>query len=145
MTNLSQSVVAAIAEQAPPVPILELQSYSYEQRLAVMSALTEQLARCGCWMLERKPLSLTQMEFRFELQLRGVVELYAALLSAGLELTRGSHHDITGLCMLHKHRSLAKHAALPGTLSSVVTVRLEITFLDEISAASVLTTGTAFA
>ena len=125
---------------APPVPaLLGLAAFSYEDRRDILPALSEAMSLCGCWLLERKPVSLTQMEFRFELQLHGIVELYAALIAAGLELTRASHLELTGLCTVRKHGRASTR------LSSVVTVALEVTFLEEITLPAVLSTGTAHA
>ncbi len=127
----------------PPVPaLLALAAFSYEDRRDILPALSEAMALCGCWLLDRKPTSLTQMEFRFELQLHAIVELYAALIAAGLELTRGSHLELTALC------TVSKHSGAPGGfggLGSVVTVALEVTFLDEITLPAVMGTGTAHA
>jgi hypothetical protein len=109
----------------PAVSTLDIETFSYEERRVIFPAVTQALEICGCWLLDRRPLSFTQVEFYFELQLRSVVDLYAALIAAGLELTRASHEHLTTLCTVRKHHD--HPSALPG----IVTVRLQIAFLEE--------------
>ncbi len=70
--------------------------------------------------------SFSQVEFFFEMQLRSALEIYSALVGAGLELSQASHAELTGLCTMRRH----KHAlrARPGR---VLSVRLEVSFLEE--------------
>lgn len=106
-------------------PLLEVRSFSYEERPMILAALAQQMATCGCWLLERRTVSLSQIEYRFELQLRSIFDLYSGLIAAGLELTKGSHLDLTSLC------TLCKHNPTPAELGRIVTVRLELSFLIE--------------
>ncbi len=69
---------------------LDIQSFSYEERHGLLPTLTSAFADCGGWILDRKTLSPTTMEFRIEIQLRAVVDLYASILASGLELTRAA-------------------------------------------------------
>src|SRR3978361_1028290 len=95
---------------APPLPSpvanspVEITTFSYEDRRVIFPAVTEALELCGCWLLQRHSTSFTQVEFHFEVHLRSVVELYAALIGAGLELTRSIHEDMTALCTLRRTR-----------------------------------------
>ena len=57
---------------------VDIQSYSYEERALVLSSLTYSFADCGGWVLQRESLSTTIVAFRLEIQLRGVIDLYAA-------------------------------------------------------------------
>jgi hypothetical protein len=114
----------------PPQPAsgltsLAIETCSYEDRRVIYPAITEALELCGCWLLDRRPTSLTQVEFSFELQLRSVVDLYASLIAAGLELTRASHADLTFFCTLRKHQDY------PNSLAGVVTVQLVVNFLED--------------
>jgi hypothetical protein len=104
---------------------LDISTFSYEDRRVIYLAITEALEMCGCWLLDRRPTSLTQVAFSFELQLRSVVDLYAALIAAGLELTRASHNDLTSFCTLRQHRDY------PNSLAGVVTVQLAVSFLED--------------
>src|ERR1700738_4417215 len=61
---------------------IDIQSFSYQERSAVIPLLTNSFANCGGWVLERRTLSTTTVEFRLEIQLLAVLDLYAAILSA---------------------------------------------------------------
>ena len=78
-------------------------------------------------MLDRKTTSPNTMEFRIELQLRAVVELYAALVAAGVELTSVAHETLAGLCTCRRHGT---HAV---NLRQVLTFRLELSFLEAVT------------
>ncbi len=82
---------------------IDIQSFSYEERTAVLPLLTNSFADCGGWVLHRKTLSPTSIEFRLEIQLRSVLDLYVAILAAGIELTRAAHLSLTDLCTCRKH------------------------------------------
>jgi hypothetical protein len=118
---------------------LTLQSFSYEARRKVLSALADAMARCGCWLLDRQVVSLTQTDFVFEVQHRAVLDLYTSLIGAGLELTRASHIALTDLC------SVMKHGSRIGNKARVVHVVLEVSFLEELDLKSVLMPGAALA
>jgi len=111
---------------AHTTPDLAVRGFSYEDRRAILPALAEALAASGCWLHDRKAVSLAQMEFHFELPLRSAVDLYGGLVGCGLELTRASHLELTGLCTLRRHNSR------PQQQGRVIGVRLEINFLEEI-------------
>jgi hypothetical protein len=109
------------AEDAATV---ELRGYSHNERGQMLVGLERAMASCGCWILEQRAVSPTQTSMRFEVQLRAVFELYSELVAAGVELTRDSHARLTELCTLRGHRR-------DGTRRRVVTVRLEVSFLEE--------------
>jgi hypothetical protein len=109
---------------------LELRCHSYDDHRQIVPGLLDTLAGLGCWVLEQKALSSTQTELCFEVQLRTAFELYSGLLAAGLELTRDSHLRMSGLCTLRGHNPRqAKRRR-------VVTIRLELNFLEESTPAS---------
>jgi hypothetical protein len=130
---------SSLSEPKPDPTTLSIETFSYEDRRVIFPAVSEALELCGCWVLNRRPISLTQMEFRFELQLRSVVDLYAALISAGLELTRASHNDLTVLCVLRRHRDY------PSSLAGVVTVQLVISFMEDVDLPTGMWVGSAHA
>ena len=118
---------------------LRLQSFTYEGRRVILPALADAMTHCGCWLLERKAVSLTQLDYIFELQQISVLDLYSELIGAGLELTRGSHLELTSLCGLLAHR----HS--PADRRRIVHVHLELSFLEELDLKSVLSPGVGLA
>jgi hypothetical protein len=116
---------------------LPLQTFSYEDRKIILPALSDAMSRCGCWLLDRRVVSLTQIDFIFEIEQRSILDLYTGLVGAGLELTRASHLALTSLCALTKHAS-----RVAGRLR-IVHVQLEVSFLEELDLQSILTPGAA--
>jgi hypothetical protein len=114
---------------------LDIQGFSYEERQGLLPTLTSAFADCGGWVLERKTLSPNTMEFRLEIQLRAVLDLYASIISAGLELTRSGHLGLTDLC------TCRKNLTAPADLGQVITIRLEISFLEDVTLHSLLMAG----
>ena len=114
---------------------IEIQGFTYEDRHDVLPGLTAALGRCGGWILDRRTASPTQLEFRVEVQLRAVLDLYGALLEQGVELTRAGHEGLTELCARRKH---VRHVA---ELGQVVSVRLDLSFLDDVTLYDVLSAG----
>jgi hypothetical protein len=118
---------------------LDIQGFTYEQRHGLLPMLTAAFSNCGGWMLERKTLSPTHMEFRVEIQLRCILEFYAAVVATGVELTRAGHQSLTELCSRRRHLRLASE------LGQVVTIRLELNFLDDVTLHSLLAGGSGLA
>jgi hypothetical protein len=107
-------------------PVVELRGHSYDDHRQIVPALLDSVASCGCWVLEQRALSPTSTELRFEVQLRSVFELYSGLIATGLELTPDSHIRMTGLCTVRDHNP---HQA---KRRRVITMRLELSFLEQI-------------
>jgi hypothetical protein len=114
---------------------LEIQGFSYEERHGLLPTLTSGFADCGGWIIARKTISPSTMEFRIEIQLRSVVDLYASIVSSGLELTRAGHLGLTDLC------TCRKNLAASADLGQVVAIRLEISFLEDVTLHSLLLAG----
>jgi hypothetical protein len=104
---------------------LNIQGFSYEERNGLVPSLTSAFAECGGWVLNRKTLSASAMEFRIEIQLRAVVDLYSSMLASGLELTRAGHLGLTHLCTCRKNLSTSSE------LGQIVAIRIEISFLED--------------
>jgi hypothetical protein len=117
-------------------PAVALRGFSCEDRRLILPALDRAVEACGCWVLERRNVSHTQVELVLEVQLSGVFELYAALVTAGVELTRASHAALTGLCTLRRHHVLAEDAML--LYGRVVTLGLEVSFVEDTEPAPAL-------
>ncbi|HTD95756.1 MAG TPA: hypothetical protein VK627_02465 [Edaphobacter sp.] len=114
---------------------LDIQGFSYDERHGLLPILTSGFADCGGWVLERRTLSPRTMEFRVEIQLRSALEFYASILASGVELTRSGHLGMTDLCTCRQN--MASHAAL----GQIVTIRLEISFLEDVTLHSLLMAG----
>jgi hypothetical protein len=122
-----------------PMQSLDIQGFTYEERHGLLPELTTAFSNCGGWVLERKTLSPTNMEFRVEIQLLAVLDLYAAIIATGVELTRAGHEALTELC------TRRQHLRLPAELGQIVSLRLEISFLDDITIHSLLASGSRLA
>lgn len=117
------------------MPTHELQGYSYEDRQGLLPSLTSAFTQCGGWVLERRATSASTMEFHLELQLDAIVELYSSLVAAGVELTRTAHATLTALCTSRQYNA--------GWCQSkqVVSIRLEVSFLEDMTLHALLMTG----
>ena len=125
--------------QTDTMQSLNIQGFTYEQRHTLLADLTTAIGNCGGWILERKTLSPTNLEFSVEIQLRAILDLYAAMLATGVELTRSGHEVLTELCNRRKHLTQA------GELGRIVLIRLEIAFLDDVTLHSLLSAGAGLA
>lgn len=117
---------------------VQIQGYSYAERQGLLPVLTRAVAQCGGWVLDRKMLSDSTLEIRVEVELRAALDLYAGMVAAGLELTRTGHMALTELCLCLKHVPLLDATQL-------ITIRVEISFLEEANLHSLLMTGAAVA
>jgi hypothetical protein len=104
---------------------LDIQGFSYEERHGLLTALTSAFADCSGWILDCKALSPSTMEFRVEIELRAIVDLYSSIVTSGLELTRSGHLGLTHLCTCRKNLSA------PAGLGQLVTIRIVISFLED--------------
>lgn len=118
---------------------VEIQSFSYEERQGILSTLTTAFADCGGWVIDRKTMSPTAVEFQIEIQLRSVLDLYASLVSSGLELTRAGHMTLAELCTCRKNLPIA------ADLGQIVAIRLEVSFLEDVTLHSLLMSGNSHA
>jgi hypothetical protein len=119
--------------------LLDIQAFTYEQRHGLLPDLTAAFTNCGGWILERKTLSPSNIEFRIEIQLRAILDLYAAIIATGVELTRSGHEALTELCTRRKHLRITTD------LGQIVTIRLELSFLDDVTLHSLLAGGSGLA
>ncbi len=122
--NVAQS---ALLEE---MPVIELRGRSFEDRQEFVPELLDTMASCGCWLLEQRELPPNATEFRFEVLLRSVFELYSGLLSCGVELSRDSHTRMKSLCTVRDHNP---HRA---RRRRILTIRLELIFVEELDCSS---------
>jgi hypothetical protein len=118
---------------------LGIHGFTYEQRNNLLPDLASAFSNCGGWVIDRRALSANNMEFHVELQLRAALDLYAAIVATGLELTRSGHESFTELC------TRRKHLPIPAELGQTVSIRFEITFLNELTLRSLLSSGSTMA
>ena len=118
---------------------LDIQAFTYEERHGLLPLLTGALTGCGGWVLERKTLSPTNMEFRVEIQMLAVLDFYAAVLGTGVEFTRAGHIALTELC------TRGMHLKLSAELGQIVSMRLDVAFLDDVTLHSLLCGGASLA
>jgi hypothetical protein len=117
----------------------DLRGFSYEDRQGLLPVLTSAFTQCGGWVLERKTISASTVEFHLEIQLQSILELYASIVAAGVELTRPTHDILTLLCT-SRH-----HIARTHTATQIIGIRLELSFLEDITLHSLLMTGSGLA
>ena len=125
----NKSVSDALAAE---IPLIELRGRTYEDHREMVPVLLDTMAGCGCWLLEQRAISSTATELSFELLLRSVFELYSGLLSSGVDLSRDSHTCMKSLCMVRDHNP--HHAKR----RRILTVRLELIFMDDVERDSTL-------
>jgi hypothetical protein len=115
--------------------VLDIQGYSYEPSEELLRNLNRILMNSGGWILDRRALSDTNYEFTLEVELRSILDLYAGIISAGIELTRANHLALTDLCTCRLHLLGSSE------LRQILGLRLEISFLKQFTLGSLLTTG----
>jgi hypothetical protein len=103
-------------------PGLELKSFTYEERSALLPALTLAIVNAGGWVLRRCSSSMASIDIFLEIQAYSLPDVYAAMLASGLELTRDSHRAMAERCNCSLHLR-------PKEVSSILAMRLEIHFL----------------
>ena len=113
---------------------LDIQGFTYEQRHGLLPDLTAAFSNCGGWGSNaRRFLQPTwSSPSRSNCSL---LDLYAAIVATGVELTRAGHEALTELCTRRKHLRLAAE------LGQIVAIRLEFSFLDDITIHSLLASG----
>ncbi|NYF79274.1 hypothetical protein [Granulicella arctica] len=116
---------------------LDIHSFSYSDRSHTLLSLTDSLTDSGAWITDRSTISPSLTELRFEIQLHCVLNLYTALITTGLELTRAAHHTMTELWTCFNN--------LDTRFSDVIVVRLEINFLEDVTLHSLLSSARALA
>jgi hypothetical protein len=118
---------------------LDIQSFTYENRQRVLVALTAAIGYCGGWIVDRRTLSATNVQFRVEIHLRGILDLYAGILATGVELTRSGHETFTELCTRRKHVSITAGSG------QIIALRLEVSFLEDAKLRSLLSSNSSVA
>ena len=105
--------------------VLDIQGYSYEPSEGLLRTLNRSLVTSGGWIIDRRPISSTNYEFTLEIELRFVLDLYAGVIAAGVELTRANHLAFTDLCTCRLHLRGSSE------LRQIIGIRLEVCFLSQ--------------
>jgi hypothetical protein len=77
---------------------LKLTALSADDPQRLVRFLSGVLLACGGWILTRSTHGNDQAELDFEFARAGCIEIYAALIASGLELSRDSHQQLAELC-----------------------------------------------
>jgi hypothetical protein len=123
------------AEARKLMQLLDIQGYSYEPSEELLRNLNRILVISGGWILDRRALSATNYEFTIEVELRSILDLYAGIIAAGIELTRANHLALTDLCTCRLHLLGSSE------LRQVIGLRLEVAFLTQLTLQNLLATG----
>ncbi|HZQ41774.1 MAG TPA: hypothetical protein VFA99_00885 [Acidobacteriaceae bacterium] len=103
---------------------IEVHSFSVEDRKLLLPRLWKMFAATGCSAAVCRRCGRRTVEYRFDVELGAVLELYCGLAQTGLEMTEVSHRALTELCMLRTHERALRAGV------RVVSVRLRISFLQ---------------
>ncbi len=114
---------------------LDLQGFCYQDRVDAMPALDLACTDSGGWILERTTVAANVVEFNIEIQLRGIVELYANLAANGVELTRVTQDLLTELCNCRQQFGVTE------AQNQILSLRLKLNFLEHVTVNSLLMTG----
>ena len=104
---------------------LHLAAFSYIERAKLLADLGTAVDGAGGWMLDRRQVSPHTFEMCVEVQQQCLPELYAALLSGGLELTRESHRVLAERCNCCNYLPSRRGA------STIMTLRIEVQLLSD--------------
>jgi len=77
---------------------LKLTALSADDPQRQVRFLSRVLLACGGWVLTRNSQGKDMEQLGFEFARAACVEVYAALVAAGLELSRDSHQQMAELC-----------------------------------------------
>jgi hypothetical protein len=64
----------------------------------LVKTLTGAIVGCGGWVLSRGASDSGILNFLFEFERQACIDIYSALISAGVELSQGAHLRFTELC-----------------------------------------------
>ncbi|SDE75096.1 hypothetical protein [Terriglobus roseus] len=106
-------------------PELRLRGFTYLERNALMPELGVSIDLAGGWILDRRTLDANSLELVMESQAASLPDVYGALLSSGLELTRDSHRALAQRCLCCQYLPVRRGPA------GVVVMYVEILFLEQ--------------
>lgn len=98
--------------------MLKLSALSVQEPARLLHFLSVTVLGCGGWVLSRS-FSDREVLMNFEFERDGCLEMYTALVGAGLELSQNSHRRLTELCHCTKYQG-------PFVAGETVAVELEV-------------------
>ncbi len=126
-------------DETKEISTVQLEGFTYNSSWGVLPDLTACLNDCGGWLTERKTTSATTMEFRIELRLESILELYGSLMGTGIELTCNAHATLTDLCTCWRNSERLDQ------VGETVELRLVLHVREQLSVAMLMATGSAAA
>ncbi|MBS1814874.1 MAG: hypothetical protein JSS87_08390 [Acidobacteria bacterium] len=119
-----------------PNPLV-LQAFTYDDRSVALPAVRSAVTSSGGWILGKKSVSGSALELQIEVQHRSMLNLYAALVGSGIELTRAAHLALCESCTCTQQ--------MPQRRKEIATVQLALAFISELNLASLMQSPTAMA
>jgi hypothetical protein len=77
---------------------MHLQAVALDTPDRLLRSLTDAIVGCGGWVLSRSATDTGAVAVLFEFERHACVDIYSALVGAGLELSRSGHLRFTELC-----------------------------------------------
>jgi hypothetical protein len=119
------------------IDTLDLQGFCYQDLQGGLPSINMACTDSGGWILDRNTVATNVVELNIEIQLRAILELYANLVANGVELTRNAHATLTDLC------TCMHHLAFTDDTNQILSLRLKLNFLEDVTLQSLLMTGSA--
>ena len=119
--NLSSSSLPAVSPIRRPSRPVRLRGAFEGEQGDLLRKLQDRLPACGAWVFDTRPgdyresdysPGATNVELRFEVQVRSAWQLYTLLLRLGLQLTPASHRELCTLCAICQNRDLLAAGAV---------------------------------
>jgi hypothetical protein len=121
-------------KEPEPMSVYAIHGFTYQMRERVLPGLASALSGCGAWVLEQRQASAGATVFVIELHGSVLVETYAVLAAAGVELSRAAQYVLAALCAARRQQSL-------GLGGGLIRLELEVRFLEDAPLSAVLGTG----
>lgn len=96
------------SQQGQQPTTLEFHALSTLPPILFHDLFAEAMLACGGWILERRELPDEAASYLIEFECGHSLEVYAALVSLGIHLSRNAHLSLTGLCQCARQGACAK-------------------------------------
>lgn len=92
----------SVVSQPPSASIVEFNAYSPMHPAPLGELLSTAILGCGGWILQRGE-SRNGMSCLVEFECERALDVYAALVDIGIQLSRNAHLSLTKLCQCARH------------------------------------------